>query len=121
MTAEAKASWRFAAVVSALAIAFALAVPQYLRRYVIPPRSVIAIYCSFVLLLVFIVAPAISVSCQWIATRIPGREGQFALVPVWCLPYLIYAAGTGDFQWNAVLRLLLLAAVVVFIYVLFSV
>jgi uncharacterized protein len=121
MTAEAKASWRFAAVVSSLAIAFALAVPQYLRRYTIPPRSVLAIYCSFVLLLAFIVAPAISVSRPWIATCVHGRKRQFALIPVWCLPYLIYAAGTGDFQWNALLRLLLVAAVVLFIYVLFPV
>jgi uncharacterized protein len=117
MTAEAKASWRLLAIVASLAIAFALAVPQYLRSYVIPPRSVAAIYCCFVSLLVLVVAPAMCMSSGWVARYLP----RAALIPLWFLPYLIYATGTGDFRLEALFRLLLLAVPVVFVYVAFPV
>ena len=38
------------------------------------------------------------------------------LIALWCLPYLIYAAGTRDFRWSALLKLFALAAVPVLIY-----
>jgi uncharacterized protein len=44
------------------------------------------------------------------------RAVALAFVFVWCLPYMIYAAGTGDFRWTALLKLLLVAVVPLGIY-----
>ena len=117
MTAEAKACCRFVAIVASLASAFALAVPQYLHRYAISPRSIFAIYSCFVLLLILLLAPAMCVSKRWITRHIPTP----AFVPLWISPYLIYAVGTHDFRLDALLRLLLLAVPAIFIYRLFPV
>jgi uncharacterized protein len=117
MTAAAKGSWRFAAIAASLAVAFGFAVPQYVHRYVLSPGSVAAIYACFVLLLIFVVAPGVCVSSCWIRRRIPIA----AFIPLWISPYLIYAAGTHDFRFDALLRLLLLAAPVTFIYSAFPV
>ena len=117
MTAEAKAWCRFVAIAASLALAFALAVPQYLRRYAISRPSIVAIYSCFILLLIFVLAPAMCASKRWIAAHIPTA----AFVPIWISPYLIYAAGTHDFRLDALLRILLLAGPVTFIYRVFPV
>lgn len=107
--------------IASLAFIFGVAAPQYLRRYALPARSVAAIYCCFVFLLILIVMPGMRVSRAWVAKRSQGRQRPFAFIVVWCAPYFIYAVGTHDFRWTGLLRLLAIAVPLLFIYVVFPV
>ncbi len=116
MDPNAKSWWRFATLILALAIAFGFAAPGYVRRYSIPARSVVSIYGCFLLLVILIAIPGARGSREWIATRLGGRNKPLILIGLWCVPYLIYSAGTGDFRWIALLRLLAIAVPLVTIY-----
>ena len=100
----------FLAVSVSLAVLSAALAYTYLGRYRLSESAATGIYLAFVLLLILSLAPA------WSA----GRRTRFPRVllfpPLWCVPYVIYAAGTGDFRWPALLKLLLLAASPVWIY-----
>ena len=82
----------------------------YSGRYALSPSGAIGIYAAFVLLLMLSLAPA------WSGTRRMRFPRVLLFIPLWCLPYVIYAAGTGDFRWSALLKLLLLSASPVWIY-----
>jgi membrane protease YdiL (CAAX protease family) len=99
-------------VVVFLAVCFAAVAPGYISRYHIPVPSAIAIYVCFVLTVVLVVAPA--------EKRI-WQPKPWLMPAIWCLPYLAYAAGTGDFKWLAVARLLVVGAFLPVIYSLFPV
>lgn len=98
---------RFAVALGALCLIFAVAAQSYIRHYAIPFRAAAGIYGCFVSLLALVVAPGI----QKIR-----KTGNLVLLPLWCAPYLIYAAGTGDFRWMALARLVAIAAAVFLIY-----
>jgi membrane protease YdiL (CAAX protease family) len=100
----------FVAVSVSLAILSAALAYWYLGQYALSQSSAIGIYLAFVLLLVLSLAPA------WSTGRRTRSRRVLLFVPLWCLPYLIYAAGTGDFRWSALLKLFLLAASPVWIY-----
>src|SRR4051812_5201946 len=104
----------FLAVTVSLAIVFAAVAGVYMRRYAVSGSAAIGIYCAFILLLVLSLAPA------WLskeAKQIRARYHPLLLfLPIWCTPYFIYAAGTGDFRWASLLKLLLIAAAPVAIY-----
>jgi membrane protease YdiL (CAAX protease family) len=93
---------RASAVIAFFALAFAAVAPGYVSRYHIPIHSAIGIYIAFVLMLVMMAAPAVR-AIRWVPL-------------LWLLPYLAYAAGTGDFKWSALARLIVVAAPLPLLY-----
>jgi membrane protease YdiL (CAAX protease family) len=82
-----------------------------LRRYPVSLPAVIGIYFAFTVLLILSLIPAAR------SSRAAGRNlAPYMFLPLWLLPYFLYAAGTGDFRWMALLKLLSIAAVPVAIY-----
>lgn len=98
---------RFAVLLAVLGLIFGAAAQSYIRRYAIPFRAAAGIYGCFLFLLALVLAPGIQKS---------RKTGSFVLLPLWCAPYLIYAAGTGDFRWMALVRMLAIAAAVLLLY-----
>lgn len=111
---------RFVGVFGALALLFGVAAQAYVRRYAIPFRATAGIYGCFLFLLALVSIPGIRDSRE-IVRRYVVRFDSFVLIPLWCVPYLIYAAGTGEFRWPALGRLLAIGAAVLLIYRLFPV
>ena len=100
----------FLAVIVSLAIVFAGVADVYLRRYPVSSLAAIGIYLAFTILLILCLMPAWQI-------RLPGRYHPLLIfVPIWCSPYFLYAAGTGDFRWMALLKLVVIAALPVAIY-----
>ncbi len=98
---------RFGVALAVLCFIFGAAAQSYIRHYAIPFRAAAGIYGCFVCLLALVLVPAMQ----------KGREiRNFVLLPLWCVPYLIYAAGTGDFHWMALARLVAIAAAVFLVY-----
>jgi membrane protease YdiL (CAAX protease family) len=103
------------AVAVSLAIIFAAVARDYLRRYAVSASEAICIYLAFILLLILSLAPA------WQSNRSAKQTAAryrplLVFIPIWCAPYFLYAAGTGDFRWTALLKLLAIAALPVAIY-----
>jgi membrane protease YdiL (CAAX protease family) len=100
--------WRLLAFLVVLATISALLAQHHLHAYALGPASIAALFVCFLLLLACALAPGVPTIRQplarWLAP-IPA----VGLVALWCVPYLIYAAGTGDFRWMAVLRLVVFA------------
>jgi membrane protease YdiL (CAAX protease family) len=71
----------------------------------------VAIYTCLLLLLILCLAPGFAVSRQWLSQHVRGPLGAFGGVAVFLLPYLIYAAGTGDFRWWACARVFAFVAI----------
>ena len=82
-----------------------------LRRYHIAAREIAAIYICSMLLLALYLAPGFSTSRLWVRRRLHGVWAAAACVAVFLFPYLVYAAGAGDFRVGAFGRLLAMAAV----------
>lgn len=92
----------FAAVLGILSGLFAVLAAQYERRYLLPWRAVAGVYGCFVCLLAQALAPAFPAVRGWVERRV--RVWTFPVL--WCLPYLLYASGTGDWHGAAIVRLL---------------
>ena len=95
----------FAATLAAVALAFAWVARGYAEHYRIPPGAAICIYVAFLTQLAIALFPAFCKSrdyARW--------------VMICCLPYLLYAMGTGDFSWAAFGKLLCVAIVPVSLY-----
>lgn len=90
-----------------LAGIFAWVGASYVARYHLPVAATAGIFSCFVMLLSLVLVPGFS------AGRLRRR---WLLVAFACIPYLVYAAGTGDFRLSAFLRLLAIAAGVPFFY-----
>ena len=110
-----KPSRSFLAGTALVVIIFATAGISYFHRYPVSPPAVIGIYLAFILLLVLSVAPA-SKGARPVKPLSAPRGQALVFVAIWCLPYFIYATGTGDFRWTALLKLLAIAAAPVAIY-----
>jgi membrane protease YdiL (CAAX protease family) len=117
LTGSSLLSRSFVVTIVSLAVVFAVIARGYISRYSIPLPASAGIYLAFMMLLVLSLAPA------WLrrsANKPAGpRRALFVFVPLWCSSYLLYAAGTGDFRWPVMLKLLTLAALPVAIYSLF--
>ena len=113
--------WPLAALVGFPACFFATIAPGYIIRFHIPLPAAIGIYTCFLSMLVLAIAPGVKTVRPWIEKRLTGRHRPAILLTIWCLPYLIYAAGTRDFHWIALARLLGVAGVLVLIYLGFPV
>ena len=105
----------FLAGTVSLVIIFAAIGSVYLRRYAIPAPAATGIYLAFILLLILTLAPAWPGNRRVIQSL--GRTHPLLVfLPMWCFPYFLYAAGTGDFRWTALLKLLLIASIPAAIY-----
>ena len=105
-----KPSRSFLAGTALVVIIFAAAGISYFHRYPVSPPAVIGIYLAFILLLVLSVAPA-SKGARPVKPLSAPRGQALVFVAIWCLPYFIYATGTGDFRWTALLKLLALSLI----------
>ncbi len=112
---RAENSRSFLIAIVSLAVIFAGVAGINLRRYTVSASAAIGIYFAFTLLLALSLAPA------WpgifrVKQLISRYSPLLVLPPILCAPYFLYAAGTGDFRWMAVLKLLVLAVLPVFLY-----
>lgn len=101
--------------VAALAFVFGVAAAPYVQRFGLGWRAVAGIYGCFLVSLILALAPGWVGLRDWIVGRVAGSR-VWALPVVWCVPYLLYATGTGDFRWVAVGRLFGAGAMLVLIY-----
>ena len=95
----------FASVMAALAVVFALAARAYVHRYPLPVATIAAVYLCFVLSLAVALAPGFRGSREALRRAFHAPSRAPLLVLIWVAPYLIYAAGTGDFRWSALATL----------------
>ena len=117
-----RAGWGpFAALMAALAAIFAAAARVYLQRYPLPLAAVAGIYVCFMLSLALALAPGLRGSRAALERWFPSRRKAPALVLIWVAPYLIYAAGTGDFRWSALATLVGVGGAMVALYAWFPV
>jgi membrane protease YdiL (CAAX protease family) len=105
----------FLAVAASLAIIFAAVASGYLHRYALSTPAVIGVYLAFTLLLILALVPAWQSSRRANQTA-PRYQTLLVFLSIWCTPYFLYAAGTGDFRWTALLKLIAIAALPVAIY-----
>ncbi len=108
--------WSFTVVVAGIAAAFLPVATSYLKRYSIPRSSAIGVYCCFLLLVIYMIAPAMPAGQALLEKLIAGRYKAFTVIALLSVPYLLYALGTADFQWSALGRLLAIAAPVIGLY-----
>lgn len=107
--------WAAIVLLGLVAGVFGAVAPSYVSRYHLPFHSAAGIYCGFLLMLILVVTPGVR------GMRLPGRYRAALLMVLWCLPYLAYAAGTRDFRWMALARLVGVAAPMLLVYSLFPV
>jgi uncharacterized protein len=116
--------WPSLALIGVLACFFGAIAPGYVARYHVGFGPAAGIYSCFVLMLALVVAPSMSVPRAWIhdqLVRVGIIQRSALILFLWCLPYLLYVVGTGDWRWIALARLLGAAAPLVVIYGLFPV
>ena len=90
----------------ALAAFFGWYASVELRRHPVGLVPAASIYASFVMLAALYLAPGFAEVREWLKQQVK----PWAAVIVFLLPYCVYAAGTGDFEWLALAKL---AAIVV--------
>ena len=103
-------------MVACIAAAFVPVAFGYLHRYEIPYSSAAGIYACFLLLLVYVIAPAMPSGRAFLSTLIRGRYRALRIGALLTLPYIVYACGTGSFHWLALGRLVGIVAPVLLIY-----
>ena len=104
-----------------LALVFVYPALTYDRRFSLSPGALSSIYACFLLQLMLVIAPSFDGSRTLLESWLSLRSRRFFLLPLWCLPYLVYSAGTDDFRWSSLLRLLAVSSAPLFIYQLFPV
>jgi len=112
---------RFTCTLALLGIVFALIAYSYARRYALSMEAAAGIYLCFMLLLGGALAPGFPGMRVQLEQLLAGRRRIPFLVSLWCFPYLIYAAGTGDFRWVALLKLMAIGTGLAAIYSAFRV
>jgi CAAX protease family protein len=105
----------FATTFSVLAIVFAMVAYGYTRHYALPMQTAAGVYLCFMLLVALTLAPGFPEMRPRIEALLAGRRIPI-LVSAWCSSYLVYAAGTGDFRWLALAKLLVISVGVAGIY-----
>ena len=113
--------WPFTGVIAGLAAAFLPVAAGYLKRYSLPLSSAAAIYGCFLLLLIYLIAPAMAAARGLLGKVIVGQYKAATVLALVILPYVLYVAGTADFRWQALVRLVAMAAPVLLVYSVFPV
>jgi uncharacterized protein len=108
--------WRFSAVFLVLAASFLPAALTYVKRYSIPLSSAASIYCCFLVLLFYLLAPAMHAGRTLLAKVIERRYKSIIVLGLLVVPYLVYALGTRDFHWSALGQIFGIAAPVIGVY-----
>ena len=62
-----------------------------------------------------VILPGMHGTRVWLEERLVGRV-RLALIFIWCVPYLVYAAGTHNWRWTALIRILIVSAFSPLIY-----
>lgn len=112
---------RFTSTLALLGIVFAFVAYGYARRYSLSIEVAVSVYLCFMLLLAAVLAPGFPNPRGQIEDVLAGKRRMFFLISMGCSPYLIYAAGTGDFRWTGLARLLAIPAGLAAIYTAFPV
>ncbi|HEY7209950.1 MAG TPA: CPBP family intramembrane glutamic endopeptidase [Bryobacteraceae bacterium] len=102
----------FFVVVVSLALVFAFAARTYSERYALTFPTSLIIYSSFVALLALALLPAFNCKVQFFRYR----RSRLLFIFVFCLPYLLYAAGSGDFRALSLLKLAVIPTLMLLIY-----
>src|SRR5215472_288357 len=102
--------WPLIAVVAGVALALLPVAAGYLKRFSLSLSSAAGIYSCFFLLLTYAVAPAMSAGRSLFGGLIARRHKAVIISLILTLPYVCYAAGTADFRWPAVGRLIAITA-----------
>src|SRR5438270_7265466 len=113
--------WPIIATLTCFAAVFLVVASSYIRHYAIPLSSAAGIYGCFLLLLGYVVTLAMSAGRAMIQTIVRGRYKAAIVLSLLILPYLCYAAGTFDFRWQALARLVVIAAPLLILYSVFPV
>jgi membrane protease YdiL (CAAX protease family) len=100
---------------------FGVAAALLIRKHPVELGEAVGIYGCFVLLLGACLLPAFRTPCAWLQRQVQALGAIVIVIPVFIVPYLLYAASTGDFRWFAFARLLALVAVPVVVYSIFPV
>jgi membrane protease YdiL (CAAX protease family) len=104
-------SWRhFGLTFIAFAIFFGGYAIVELARYPLAAIPAAAIYVSIMLLFALYLAPGVLAPREWCARWMRGPGTIWIGAGIFVVPYLIYAAGTGDFRTRSFIRLFALAA-----------
>lgn len=111
----------FAAVVLGAAAFFGVVAAGYVGRYSVPLPSAAGIYVCFLAYFILALIPGFPAVRRSIANLVGSKRRKLLLIGFFVGPYLAYAAGTGDFHWVALGKLVLLDVVPVSIYVLIPV
>ena len=112
---------RFTSTLAVLAAVFAFIAYEYARRYALPLKPAAGVYLCFMLLLAAALAPGFPSLGAQFGDVLPPKRRILFLVTVGSVPYLLYAAGTGDFRWAGLVKLLAIAAGLAAIYTRFPV
>lgn len=111
-----RSAWTLALIITALALGFLPVAATYITRYSIPLSSAAGIYCGFLILLIYVIAPGLSAGRTFLRIAIERRYSTFVVAGLLAVPYLIYSAGTGDFRSSSLLQLLAIVAVPLLLY-----
>ena len=106
-----RANKKLLASFAVLALAFAYLAAGYARRYTLAGPTLVCIYLSLLLLLALVLVPGFVKEAPTLLRRF-----SYGTLALWCAPYLIYAAGTGDFRTSALLKLVTIAGAIWAIY-----
>ena len=101
---------------AALGAFFAISASIQLRRYPLSFTATASLYLCLMLVLGLWLAPGFAPSRSWLTGRLRGPGRAAACAALFPLPYLIYAAGTGDFRPAALLKLLVFASLPFLLY-----
>jgi len=99
-----------AIVFAALGLFFGWYAVIELQRYHIGAVSAASLYAALMLLFALYLAPGFVPTREWLAAQIRGPKAAILCLGLFLAPYVIYAAGTGDFRWTALGKLIALAA-----------
>lgn len=112
---------RAAIVFGAFALFFGISAAIQLQRYPLSLAGAAGVYGCLLLLLALWLLPAFPELRDSARTRVKGLRGAATGLVIFAAPYLVYAAGTGDFSPFAVSRLLAIAAGPFVIFAIFPV
>ncbi len=99
-----------------LAVFFGISLMEQLDRHPLGPVEATSIYLCLLLLVGLFLLPGFEAPRTTLAADTRGPSRATACLALFLIPYLVYAWGTGDFQWISLGKLLAIAAVPLALY-----